>query len=46
MFRQVITGVQGLHPLWLDALVIVGFSLVAILFASKTFKFDNQYNNN
>jgi ABC-type multidrug transport system permease subunit len=42
MFRQVITGVTGLLPLWLDALIILGFSAVAVMFTGKTFKFNNQ----
>ncbi len=42
MFRQVVTGMPGLLPIWADAAVIIGISLVAIIFTVRTFKFDNQ----
>lgn len=40
MFRQVITEQNGLWPLWLDAVMILFYSAVAIVIALRTFNFD------
>jgi ABC-2 type transport system permease protein len=40
MFRQVITGMSGLWPIWVDALTVLAWSAIAMLVAVKTFRFD------
>ena len=40
MFRQVISGMPGLWPLWVDALAVLGWSAVALFFAVRNFRFD------
>ena len=40
MFRQVITDMPGLWPLWLDALAILGWSALALLLTARKFRFD------
>ncbi|WP_045739084.1 ABC transporter permease [Xanthomonas sp. MUS 060] len=42
LYRQVITGESGVWPIWLDVLAILGFSVVAIAVAMRTFRFDND----
>jgi ABC-2 type transport system permease protein len=40
MYRQIISGSEGLWPLWLDALALVLWALAALTLAIKTFRFD------
>jgi len=42
MYRQIISGSDGLWPLWLDALAMVLWTGAAIALAIKTFNFDTQ----
>lgn len=40
MFRQVVTGMSGVWPLWVDALAMLGWTGLALLVATRTFRFD------
>jgi len=42
LYRQAISGETGLWPVWLDVLVVLGATLVAIAFALRTFRFDTD----
>jgi ABC-2 type transport system permease protein len=42
MFRQIVSGLSGVFPLWIDAAVVAGIALAAIAVASRTFRFDME----
>lgn len=42
MFRQILSGVSGLLPLWVDTAVVLGWTVLAIGIALKTFRFDME----
>ncbi len=44
MYRQVITGESGVWSAWVDVLAILGFSLLAVVVALRTFRFDTDHN--
>ncbi|AGT10938.1 ABC transporter permease [Paracoccus aminophilus] len=39
-YRQIISGAQGLWPIWQDIAMMLGFTLLALLIANRTFTFD------
>ncbi|RJE85819.1 ABC transporter permease [Paracoccus onubensis] len=39
-FRQIISGSEGLWPLWLDLAAIIGWTVAILLVATRTFSFD------
>jgi ABC-2 type transport system permease protein len=42
LYRQAISGETGLWPVWLDVLVVLGATLVALTLALRTFRFDTD----
>jgi ABC-2 type transport system permease protein len=40
LFRQLLVGGAGLLPVWIDALAVVGFTVLAAALALKTFRFE------
>lgn len=42
MYRQVVSGDTGLWPIWLDVTAIIAWSVVAVLVALRTFRFDTE----
>lgn len=40
MNRQLISGIDGVWPFWVDLLVVTGFTIGSIVVAVRTFKFD------
>lgn len=40
MFRQVVTGMAGVWPLWVDVAAMLGWTALALLLATRTFRFD------
>src|SRR5688572_10770665 len=40
LFRQLLSGGAGLLPIWIDALAVVGFAVLAAALALKTFRFE------
>jgi ABC-2 type transport system permease protein len=40
LFRQVISGMSGLWPIWVDVLVICGWILASLFVVSRKFSFD------
>ena len=44
LYRQIITGNEGLWPIWLDLLVIILTALTAMFISVKTFRFDTEIN--
>ena len=42
MLRQIITGSAGLLPVWLDALLVAAWTMLAVFVATHSFRFDME----
>lgn len=44
MLRQIVSGLSGLFPLWFDVLMVSIFTLLGIVVATRTFRFEMEGN--
>jgi ABC-2 type transport system permease protein len=42
LFRQLISGTEGLWPLWVDIGAMLGWTALALVVALRTFRFDME----